>query len=54
MNLVKAAAILAAGVIIAAGIVMYFSPYQSCMRGVADRNPNAPAAVICARHLGRR
>ena len=52
MNLVKASGILAAGIIVAVAVHSYLTPYQSCMRGVLDRNPKAPAAVICARHLG--
>ena len=54
MNIVKIAAILGVTVFLTAGMLTYCSPYQTCVRGVTDRNPNAPAAVICARHLGGR
>ena len=54
MSLVKAAAILAAGIVVAVAVFSYFSPYQTCVRGVEDRNPKAPAAVICAKHFGGR
>ena len=54
MNLVKPAVILAVGIVVAVAVFSYFSPYQSCVRGVEDRNPNAPAAVICAKHFGGR
>lgn len=55
-NTIKAAVIIAVGLIVAACIQAYFSPYQSCVRGIrAMAKPDAPAAkpgyaeAYCAR-----
>ena len=45
-DLLKAALVLGVAILIAAAIVMYFSPYQTCMRAF-DGNP----AIRCARAL---
>ena len=40
--------ILAIAIVLAAAIIVYFSPFQSCVRSVDSDNP----AFTCARLLG--
>ena len=62
MNLVKVAVIVSVGIIVTFWLVMYMSPYQSCVRAVTGAPITnggkttyiqpAGAALRCARHLG--
>lgn len=51
----RGALILAAGIVTASAIYVYFSPYQSCVRGYSDhykntaQNPLALAQRLCAK-----
>ena len=48
-DLVKAAAIIGAAIIIAVAISVYFSPFQTCKREVERNNANSgKAGVVCA------
>ena len=49
-NPVKLGLIIGAAVLLATGLYIYFSPYQSCVR--AYDKPNAE--VVCARLVGGR
>ncbi len=50
-NLVKAAIIIAVAIIVAVAASIYFSPYQSCVRAVADNDPGKPFAhAYCAKN----
>lgn len=50
-NSVKIALIIAAAIIVGVSIFVYFSPYQSCVRGMRAGAPTKPgvAEVYCAR-----
>ena len=51
MNIVKVVAILGVTVFLTAGMLTYCSPYQSCVRALAD-NPTAKyPETICLRKL---
>ena len=51
----RIALILALTAIIAVWLVMYMSPYQTCIRSVEANDPETtPAALYCARELGNR
>ena len=55
-DLPKAAAIVGAAIIIAVAISVYFSPFQTCVRGAVDattKGKASHAAVICATKMGR-
>ena len=55
-DLPKAAAIVGAAIIIAVAISVYFSPFQTCVRGAVDATTKvkaSQAAVICATKMGR-
>lgn len=64
MNAVKVAAVVVAGIIVAAWLVMYMSPYHSCVRAVTGAPITnggkttymqpAGAARVCARSLAGR
>ena len=48
-NYVKAAAIIGASIVIAVAISIYFSPFQTCKRGMEAQTPgNKNAGVACA------
>ena len=48
-NGVKIALILAVAIVLAASIVMYFSPYQTCVRArTANGDETAGAQVACS------
>ncbi len=52
-NVKIAAAILAAGLVVAVGIYVYFSPYNTCVRAYTSTGTTEKAAnFICARQLG--
>ena len=54
-NLVKGALILGGSIIIAASIVMYFSPYQTCVRAERlDDKKIHSAEIRCAAVLAGR
>lgn len=45
---VKMAIIIAAGIVVAAGLFIYFSPHQSCVRSLDGKNVNAGYACTLA------
>lgn len=48
-DFVKGAMIVAVAIIIATSLWIYFSPYQSCVRAIADNDPGKPFAhAYCA------
>ena len=51
-QLSKAALILGTAIVIAVSVWVYFSPYQSCVRGLNDEQNARRAPYICARALG--
>lgn len=53
-DIVKAAVILGVAVIAAAAIWVYYSPYQTCVRGEYARNNPSAAEIRCAAALGAR
>ena len=50
-DLLKAALILAAAILVATAIVTYFSPYYSCMRAF-EGDQLAGRSIACARAIG--
>ena len=50
-DLVKAAVIIGAAIIITVAISIYYSPFQTCKREVEARSPNQAAGVVCAAHM---
>ena len=47
-DLPKAAAIVGAAIIIAVAISVYFSPFQTCKRGLEAQKPGTNSGVVCA------
>jgi hypothetical protein len=52
--IVKAATVLAVGIVVATLVWVYMSPYQQCVRALKQdvRPRTAPAEEICLRSLG--
>lgn len=50
-KIIQAAIIIAGAIIVATAIYVYFSPYQTCKRGLEARG-KYNAAYSCARALG--
>ena len=50
-DLLKAALVLGAAILVATSIMTCFSPYQSCMRAHSSDDPQI-RALVCARLLG--
>ena len=53
MKLLAAAAIIAASILGATAMTIYFSPYQTCIRSTPDY-PNLQKEVWCAQVTGRK
>jgi hypothetical protein len=54
---VKSACIIGAAIIVSAALLIYFSPYQTCIRAIYDKRANtavADAQLCCAQLVGGR
>ena len=56
-DLVKAALVVGAAIIFSAALLIYFSPYQTCVRAIHDKREAIPSADVqlrCAQMVGGR